>query len=128
MKHERNNAVLAQLVSYMQEGYTWQAAAALAEVHVSQSTAYRLYKAVQERGEAALQDGRHGHPSKLRGAARTFLEDSCRATPQIPSSVIQTLLHERFALCVSVSQINRARAALGVSNHSQSQQPGKKRE
>jgi transposase len=55
---------LAQLVSYMHEGYTWQAAAALAGVDVSQSTAYRLYKAVRERGEAALQDGRHGHPSE----------------------------------------------------------------
>jgi transposase len=126
MKQERSKGALAQLVSYMQEGYTWQAAAALAGVHVSQSTAYRLYKAVRERGEVALQDGRHGHPSKLRGAARTFLEDACRGAPQIPSSVIQRILHERFALGVSVSQINRARVALGVSNRPQYQEQGKK--
>ena len=75
-----------------------------------------------------MQDGRHGHPSKLRGEARTFLEDYCREAPHTPSSVIQTLLRERFDLSVSVSQINRVRAALGVSNRPQNQEQGKKRE
>src|SRR5260370_1183947 len=56
------------------------------------------------------------------------LEAYCREAPQTPSSVLQALLHERFALRVSVSQINRVRAALGVSNHPKSQEQGKKRE
>jgi len=73
-----------------------------------------------------LQDGRHGHPIKLRGAARTFLEEQCRQAPSTPSSVIQTLLHERFDLSVSISQINRVRAARGVSNRRQNQEQGKK--
>jgi hypothetical protein len=66
--------------------------------------------------------------AELHGEARTFLEEYCREAPQTPSSVLQALLHERFALRVSVSQINRVRAALGVSNHPKSQEQGKKRE
>ena len=76
----------------------------------------------------ALQDGRHGHPSKLRGEACTFLADYCRGAPHTASSVIQALLQERFELSVSVSQINRIRAALGVSNSSHARQQEKKRE
>jgi hypothetical protein len=66
--------------------------------------------------------------AELHGEARTFLEAYCREAPQTPSSVLQALLHERFALRVSVSQINRVRAALGGSLHPKSQEQGKKRE
>jgi transposase len=65
----------------------------------------------------ALEDGRYGHPSKLLGKAHTFLEEQCRQASSTPSSLIQALLHERFDLRVSISQINRVRAALGISNH-----------
>jgi hypothetical protein len=34
-------------------------------------------------------------------------------------TLIQALLHERFDLRVNISQINRVRAALGISNHRQ---------
>jgi len=128
MDKEQHRAAKARLVAQMQAGRSWQAAAATARMQTSQSTAYRLLQVVRIRGEAALQDGRHGHPSKLHGEARTFLEAYCREAPQTPSSVLQALLHERFALRVSVSQINRVRAALGVSNHPKSQEQGKKRE
>ena len=127
MDKEQYRAAKVRLVAQMQAGQSWQVAAATAGVQISQSTAYRLLKIVQKRGEAALQDGRHGHPVKLRGAARTFLEEHCRQVPSTPSSVIQALLQERFDLSVSISQINRVRAALGVSNRLQNQEPGKKR-
>ncbi len=117
----------AYLVALMQRGYSYQAATALAGLPVSQSTAYRLSQAVRKRGEVALQDGRHGHPVKLRGEARAFLEEQCRQAPHTPSSAIQAILRERFNLSVSISQINRVRAALGISNHPKSQQ-GKKRQ
>ncbi len=107
----------AYLVALMQRGYSYQAATALAGLPVSQSTAYRLSQAVRKRGEVALQDGRHGHPVKLRGEARAFLEEQCRQAPHTPSSAIQAILRERFNLSVSISQINRVRAALGISNH-----------
>jgi len=127
MDKEQRLRARAQLVACMHEGQSWQDAATATGIHISQSTAYRLSQAVRKRGKVALQDGRHGHPIKLRGEARTFLEDSCRQAPRTPSSVLQTLLQERFDVSVSISQINRVRAALGVSNHPKSPVLEKKR-
>jgi len=70
---------------------------------------------------------RHGHPIKLRGAARAFLEKQCQQAPHTPSSTIQAELRERFNLSVSISQINRVRVTLGLSNHSAGQKQEKKR-
>jgi putative transposase len=128
MDKEQRRAAKVQLVAGMQEGHAWQTAAAQAGLQISQSNAYRLWGAFRQHGETALQDGRHGHPIKLRGEARTFLEDACREAPSTPSSAIQAALRERFDLSMSISQINRVRAALGVSKRSQSQHQGKKRE
>ena len=128
MDKEQDHAAKKQFVASMQEGHSWQAATAQAGLHISQSTAYRLWEAWRQRGEAALSDGRHGHPVKLRGTARTFLEDYCRQTPCPPSSVLKTLLEQRFGVSVSVSQINHVRAALGISNRSKSQQQEKNRD
>jgi len=117
MDNGQRSVAKVQLMSQMQAGYSWQTAAAKAGKRLSQSNAYRLMKAFRQRGEAPLSDGWHGHPSKLRGTARTFLAEQCQQAPQTPSSVIQVELRERFDLHVSVSQINRVRAALGISNH-----------
>jgi transposase len=127
MDQEQRRAAKTQLVAWMQAGQPWQTAAAQVGLQTSQSNAYRLMKAFRQHGETGLSDGRHGHPSKLRGAVRTFLEERCRQAPQTPSSTIQAALRERFHVSVSISQINRVRAALGVSNRSQNQEQGKKR-
>lgn len=124
MDKEQMWAARIHLVACMQQGHSWQRAAEHAGVQISQSNAYRLWRAFRQKGKIALRDGRHGHPSKLRGEARTFLETSCREAPQTPSSVIQAALRDRLGLNVSVSQINRVRAALGVSNYAKKQ--GKK--
>jgi transposase len=117
---ERNDRQMARahLVTAMLAGQPWQEAAAATAMPVKRAMAYRLVRAVRMNGEVALQDGRHGHPSKLRGEARTWVEMFCRDAPQTPSREVQTLLQDRFHLTVSVSQINRLRAALGVGNHS----------
>ena len=125
MDKEQYRVAKAQLVACMQEGQSWQRASAHAGLQISQSNAYRLWLAVRQRGETALEDGRHGHPVKLRGEARTFLEDDCRKAPHTPSSTVQVALREQFDLSVSISQINRVRVALGVSNRSKNQQQGK---
>jgi transposase len=75
---------------------------------------------MRKAGEQALHEGRHGHPVKLRGEVRQWLEQTCRQAPSTPSHEIQTQLAQQFSLQVSVSQINRARATLGVSNLPQS--------
>jgi transposase len=127
MDKEQSRAMKAQLVARMQEGHSWHKAVAQTGIQISRSVAYRLCQKVQKQGEMALQDGRHGHPIKLRGAARAFLEEQCQQAPHTPSSSIQVELRKRFDLSVSISQINRVRATLGVSNHPLGQKQGKKR-
>src|SRR5262249_10115237 len=112
---EQDHVAKMQSVAFMQEGLSWQTAAAQAGLHISQSTADRLWAGWRKLGERALSDGRHGHPIKLRGTVRTFLEDYCQQTPSTPSSVLKILLEQCFGVRVSVSQINRVRAALGIS-------------
>ncbi len=109
-----------QVVEAMEQGLLWHEAAKRAGLEISQSTAYRLRQRMRQGGEQALREGRHGHPIKLRGEARQFVEETCRQVPHTPSHQIQTQLAERFSLTVSVSQINRVRATLGVSNPPQS--------
>jgi transposase len=117
-----------QVVTAMLEGRTFQEVSSGSRMPVKRAMAYRLLRAVRTQGPVALQDRRQGHPSKLRGEVRIFLETSCRMAPHTPSSVIQTQLQERFDVHVSVSQINRVRKQLGVSNHAKNQKPGKKRQ
>jgi transposase len=117
-----------QFIAAMLEGRTFREVSAGSSPPVKRAMAYRLLRAVRAKGKSALQDGRHGHPSKLRGEARAFLEASCREAPSMLSSTLQAALRERFDLQVSVSQINRVRATLGVSNPSRASRQGKKRE
>ena len=109
-----------QMVEAMEQGLPWDEAAKQAELQISQSTAYRLRQRMRQGGKQALQEGRHGHPAKLRGEVREWLEETCRRAPYTPSHEIQAQLAERFALSISVSQLNRVRASLGVSNPPQS--------
>src|SRR5438445_12910442 len=98
----------------MEQGLPWHEAAKRAGLQISQSTAYRLRQRMREVGELALREGRHGHPIKLRGEVRKFVEETCRQAPHTPSHEVQTQLAQLFTLQVSVSQINRVRAsALG---------------
>jgi transposase len=109
-----------QVVVAMEQGLPWHEAAKRAGLEMSQSTAYRLRQRMRQGGEQALHEGRHGHPIKLRGEVRQWLEQTCQQAPHTPSREIQTQLAQRFSLQVSVSQINRVRATLGVSNPPQS--------
>src|SRR5215469_2741483 len=117
-----------RLVTEMLEGRTFRQVSTSTPMPLKRAMAYRLLRAVRTQGPTALQDRRQGHPSKLRGEVRIFLETSCRAAPHTPSFVVQTRLQERFDVTVSISQINRVRRQLGVSNHSKNQEPGKKRQ
>ena len=61
-------------------------------------------------------DDRHGHPYKVTEPVQTWLSEFCTTHPQIASSRVQSELQSRFGVAVSVSQINRVRAKLGVSH------------
>ena len=120
MEESKLYTARVQVVEAMEQGLPWHEAAKQAGLQISQSTAYRLRQRMRQGGKQALQEGRHGHPAKVRGEVREFLEETCRQAPYTPSHKIQEQLAKRFALSISVSQLNRVRAALGISNPPQS--------
>ena len=107
-------AAKAVMVAAMDQGVPWQEAADRAGVVVSRATAYRLWLRAWRDGPSYLDDGRHGHPSKLRDPIRHWLRDTCTQVPSTPSRLLQTTLADDFGITISVRQINRVRAALGV--------------
>jgi transposase len=112
---EHRQAAKREMVKQMEQGVSAREARVSSAVPMHRTTVYRLRKRVQREGEQALTDGRHGHPVKLRGEALTFLVEHCQATPSVSSLAIQHQIHERFDLGISVSQLNRVRARLGLS-------------
>ena len=70
---------------------------------------------VEREGEQAFVERRHGHPTKLRGDVLTWVLEYCQSHASASSSELQCLVAERFSLSVSVSQLNRVRAAHGLS-------------
>jgi transposase len=65
MEAEQRRAAKQQMVALMQAGVPWQEAATTAGIQTSRATASRWRQEVRTLGEAALQDGRHGHPTKV---------------------------------------------------------------
>ena len=124
LEAEQRRAAKEQMIALIHAGYRWQEASAQAGIQVSRSTAYRLLRQVRTRGKAAFQDGRHGHPAKLRTAQRVWLETYYRASPGTPSRVVQTALQAQFDIQVSIGYLNQVRANLGLG--SRPQEAGKK--
>jgi len=108
-------AAKARLVAGMVRGLPWREAAEAAGLPTGRTTAYRLRRDARLRGDAALDEGRHGHASKLREPVRGWLEAYCRGAPSASGSMAQAALRDRFGLDISVRHINRVRATLGVS-------------
>ena len=130
MKDHAQRKARLQLVEAMFAGHSWQEALAQSQLNVSRATAYRLRQLAgdEEKAELAFLDDRHGHPYKVTEPVQAWISEVCTDHPQMPSRRVQSELHSRFGVAVSVSQINRVRAKLGVSNpwRGQSQGPGKK--
>ena len=111
----QRQAARRELVRQIEQGASAREARGRSVVPMHRTTVYRLLKRVQREGEQALIDGRYGHPVKLRGEVLTFLIESCQSNPFVSSPVVQRLVQERFGLSISVSQLNRVRASLGLS-------------
>ncbi len=118
MGQEERRAAKLRVVGGMQQGLAWREAAQAADARLSRATAFRALRIVRTRGDDALEDGRHGHPHKLTAPVREWLLEYCRGAPKTPSCVVQTEIERQFGITVSVSQINRVRAVLGVSSRS----------
>ena len=117
MDKEQQRQTKQQLAVLMEQGTSWKKAAESAGLHISRSTAYRWLDTWRMQREAAFQDGRHGHPAKLRGPAWTFFEEMVKAAPETPSREVQAALHQQFDLTVSIGHLNRVRSQLGLGSH-----------
>jgi transposase len=116
MEEKPHGAAKRQMVALMQAGHSWQEAASMAGIQISRSAAYRLLQKARTQGEAAWQNGRHGHPAKLREPVRLWLKEYCQAAPHTPSHVVQKALQAHFGIRISVSHLNATRAALGIGS------------
>ncbi len=115
VSQEQRQVAKRQLIGQIEQGASVQQARSHSAIPMHRATVYRLLKRVRAEGETAYRDKRHGHPIKVRGEVRAFLIEVCQATPSISSPVVQQAIQERFGLCISVSQLNRVRASLGLS-------------
>jgi transposase len=120
----QRRAAKQHLLADLQEGYSVQQTQTRAVIPCHQATIYRLRQRLQANPATALDDGRHGHPIKLRGEARDWLVAFCQEAPRTPSHLVQVALHERFGLLVSISQLNRFRAAHGLSSRMRGEKVG----
>ena len=107
--------VRREIVRHVEQGMTATEARRLSPVSLHRTTVYRLLKRVEREGEQALAEQRHGHPVKLRGEVLAWMLDYCQSHPFVSSSSVQRLMAEHLGLSVSVSQLNRVRAAHGLS-------------
>jgi transposase len=105
----------ARLVEGMLRGESWQEAVLASGLCLSRSGAYRLTQRVCMRGEEALEEHRQGHVSKMHPPIVAWLEATCRQTPGLTSRAVQRAVQERFGVRVSISHLNRLRAARGLS-------------
>ena len=115
VSQEQRQVAKRQLIGQIEQGASVQQARSHSAVPMHRATVYRLLKRVRAEGEAAYRDERHGHPIKVRGEVRAFLIEVCQATPSVSSPVVHQAIQERFRLTISVSQLNRVRASLGLS-------------
>jgi transposase len=126
MKDHPERTARLHLLEYMFAGHSWQSAVSQSGLHISRSTAYRLRQRARDEDKAALVflDDRHGHPYKLTEPVLVWMVEFCTTNPQVASSRVQAELKTTFGIEVSVSQINRVRAAHGVSRQGQSRVEG----
>ncbi len=130
MKDRPDRAARLQLIGRMLAGQSWQTAVAESQLPIARATAYRLvqYARDEDKAPQIFLDNRHGHPYKLTAPVQAWISEVCTDNVQLPSSRVQRELKDRFGVTVSVSQINRVRAKLGVGNQwrGQAQEPEKK--
>ena len=113
VRAERQRAK-ARVVAGMLAGQSWREATAVAGLALSRSAAYRLTQRVRTEGTGALEDQRHGHPSKLSDPVRQWLVATCRDAPCQSGRMLQAALETRFGLRVSIGHLNALRAQLNL--------------
>ena len=126
MKDHPERTARLHLLEHMFAGHSWQSAVSQSGLHIARSTAYRLRQQARDENKAALVflDDRHGHPYKLTEPVCMWMVEFCTNNQQVASSRVQAELKSTFGIEVSVSQINRVRAAKGVTRQGRSRVQG----
>ena len=114
MKGAELLAARARFLDARADGQSWHQAVTSAGLPIRRAAAYNLERRYREQGASALDDDRHGHPSKLRDEVRLWLQATCQAHPEYPAHQVQQQLLLHFNLPVSTSQIRRVRKTLGL--------------
>jgi transposase len=112
---QARQAARREIVRQVEHGATASEAQRCCPVPMHRTTVYRLLKRVEREGEHAFVERRHGHPTKLREGVLTFVLEYCQNHTSAASREVQRLVAERCGITVSVSQLNRVRAAYGLS-------------
>jgi transposase len=115
MTPQQRREAKQEILEQIKQGTEVEQARSASRVPIHRATIYRLLKRVQNNKEGTVVDGRHGHPIKLRGEILALMREHCQTNPCVASSAVQRLLQERFGVSVSVSQLNRVRAAYGLT-------------
>lgn len=112
MQETADAVAKTQVGRAMLQGCSWRDAVQAAGVQLSRATVYRLRQRMLADGEAAWHDRRQGHAIKVRGAVRIWLETYYQQHPRAPGKAVQALLEAHFDVRISVTHLNRVRAAL----------------
>ena len=112
---QQRQAAKREIVKQIEQGASTYEVRGRCPVPMHRTTVYRLLKRVQCEGEHAFVERRHGYPVKLRGDGLIWMLDYCQKHASAASRELQRLMAERFGLSVSISQLNRVRAAHGLS-------------
>jgi transposase len=115
LSREERRTAKVRLVEAMEAGHSWQEAVELSGLAIGRSTAYTWWRRVRREGNPALDDGRHGHASKLCAPVRHWLVTYCEEHPDAPSRVVQRSLHDRFGVTICIGYLNQVRAEWGLS-------------
>ena len=113
MNKQQKSEAKREMMELMLAGYNWQKAAKQAGIETSEATAYRWKKQYQESGASSLLDNRQGHVFKMRDHVLKRLEEMCKQNPSLSGEDLQKMLIEQMGLLISVTHLNRTRAAHG---------------
>ena len=109
--HTTKRLVIAALAA----GVPWHVASQQANAPVSRATIFRWQARFATHGDTIFQEQRHGHAWLVTQPIQDWIVAYCQAHPHTPSHVLTVLLETELACTVSITQLNRVRARLGVT-------------
>ena len=98
----------------MNDGVHWQEATERSGLNYSKSGIQRLYREWCERGDEALIDHRHGHPSKATSEVRNMVHERCEEEPDVRASQLVDEIEAEFGVELNSNYVTALRHLLGL--------------